>query len=74
MIRLKEMLNEGKTYRGVTIGDKFIWKQKKREMEVIDFLITKNWKGKVVETVVVATDSMNVKSRHPFASVVRNKI
>ena len=74
MIKLNDLLTEAKSMRGVTIGDKFINRSNKRELEVIDFYVTKNIKGKVVEAVVLAIDSMKVTSRHPFASVVRNKI
>ena len=74
MIKLNDLLTEAKSMRGVTIGDKFINRSNKRELEVIDFYVTKNIKGKVVEAVVLAIDSMKVTSRHPFASVVRSKI
>jgi hypothetical protein len=76
MIKLKDILilTEAKSMMGVTIGDKFINRSNKRELEVIDFYVTKNIKGKVVESVVLAIDSMKVTSRHPFSSVVRGKI
>ena len=74
MIKLKDLLKEAKSMRGVTIGDKFINRSNKRELEVIDFYVTKNIKGKEVESVVLAIDNMNVTSRHPFSSVVGGKI
>ena len=42
MIKLKDILTEAKSMKGVTIGDKFINRSNKRELEVIDFYVTKN--------------------------------
>ena len=46
MVKLKELLNEAPKMRNVTIGDKFISRQRKNdgELEVIDFYVTKNIK------------------------------
>ena len=76
MIKLKNILKEAKKMKGVTIGDKFIDRQRasKEPLTVIDFYVTKNIKGKVVEAVVLAINSMKVTSRHPFATVVRSRV
>jgi hypothetical protein len=46
MIKLKNILFEAKKMRGVTIGDKFIDRQRssKEPITVIDFYVTKNIK------------------------------
>ena len=76
MIKLKKILNEAPKMRNVTIGDKFISRQRKSEgeLEVIDFYVTKNIKGKVVDAKVLAINSLKVTSLHPFSSVVRGKV
>ena len=76
MIKLKDLLNEAPKMKNVTIGDKFISRQKKSdgELEVIDFYVTKNIKGKVVDAKVLAINSLKVTSLHPFASVVRGRV
>ena len=76
MVKLKELLNEAPSMRNVTIGDKFISRQRKSEgeLEVIDFYVTKNIKGKVVRATVLAINNLKVTSEHPFASVVRNRV
>ena len=76
MIKLKELLNEAPKMRNVTIGDKFISRQRKSdgELEVIDFYVTKNIKGKVVDAKVLAINSLKVTSLHPFSSVVRGRV
>jgi len=76
MIKLKYLLNEAPKMKNVTIGDKFISRQKKSdgELEVIDFYVTKNIKGKVVDAKVLAINSLKVTSLHPFASVVRGRV
>jgi hypothetical protein len=76
MIKLEDLLNEAPKMKNVTIGDKFISRQKKSdgELEVIDFYVTKNIKGKVVDAKVLAINSLKVTSLHPFASVVRGRV
>ena len=76
MIKLKDLLIEAPKMKNVTIGDKFISRQKKSdgELEVIDFYVTKNIKGKVVDAKVLAINSLKVTSLHPFASVVRGRV
>ena len=76
MIKLKELLNEAPSMRNVTIGDKFISRQRKSEgeLEVIDFYVTKNIKGKVVDAKVLAKNNLKVTSLHPFSSVVRGRV
>ena len=76
MLRLKELLNEAPSMRNVTIGDKFISRQRKSEgeLEVIDFYVTKNIKGKVVDAKVLAKNNLKVTSLHPFSSVVRGRV
>ena len=76
MIKLKKILNEAPKMRNVTIGDKSISRQRKHEgeLEVIDFYVTKNIKGKVVDAKVVAINNLKVTSLHPFPSVVRGRI
>tara|TARA_X000001382_G_C3094959_1_gene154782 strand:+ start:106 stop:342 length:237 start_codon:yes stop_codon:yes gene_type:complete len=76
MIKLKEILNEAPKMRNVTIGDKFISRQRKSDgdLEVIDFYVTKNIKGKVVDAKVLAINSLKVTSLHPFSSVVRGRV
>ena len=76
MIKLKELLTEAKKMRGVTIGEKFIDRQRssKEPITVIDFYVTKNIKGKVVRATVLAINNLKVTSEHPFASVVRNRV
>ena len=76
MIKLKEILKEAPSMRNVTIGDKFIHRQRKNQgpITVIDFHITKNLKGKIVDAKVLAIDSQKVTSLHPFASVVRGRV
>ena len=48
MVKLQELLNETPSMRNVTIGDKFISRQRKSEgeLEVIDFYVTKKYKRK----------------------------
>ena len=76
MIKLEELLNEAPSMRNVTIGDKFISRQRKSEgeLEVIDFYVTKNIKGKVVDAKVLAKNNLKVTSLHPFSSVVRGRV
>ena len=76
MVKLKELLNEAPKMRNVTIGDKFTSNQRKSdgELEVIDFYVTKNIKGKVVDARVLAINSLKVTSLHPFSSVVRGRV
>ena len=76
MIKLKKILKESPKMRNVTIGDKFISRQRKNEgeLEVIDFYVTKNIKGKVVDANVLAINSLKVTSLHPFSSVVRGRV
>tara|TARA_B100000131_G_C17801280_1_gene485624 strand:- start:229 stop:462 length:234 start_codon:yes stop_codon:yes gene_type:complete len=76
MLKLKELLNEAPSMRNVTIGDKFISRQRKSEgeLEVIDFYVTKNIKGKVVDAKVLAKNNLKVTSLHPFSSVVRGRV
>ena len=76
MLKLKELLNEAPSMRNVTIGDKFISRQRKSEgeLEVIDFSVTKNIKGKVVDAKVLAKNNLTVTSLHPFSSVVRGRV
>ena len=76
MIKLKELLNEAPSMRNVTIGDKFISRQRKSEgeLEVIDFYVTKNIKGKVVDAKVLAKNNLKVTSLHTFSSVVRGRV
>ena len=76
MLKLIELLNEAPSMRNVTIGDKFISRQRKSEgeLEVIDFYVTKNIKGKVVDAKVLAKNNLKVTSLHPFSSVVRGRV
>ena len=76
MIKLKKILKEAPSMRNVTIGDKFIDRQRKSQgpITVIDFHITKNLKGKIVDAKVLAINSQKVTSLHPFASVVRYRV
>ena len=76
MIKLKKILKEATKMRNVTIGDKFISRQRKYEgeLEVIDFYVTKNIKGKVVDAKVLAKNNLKVTSLHPFSSVVRGRV
>ena len=76
MIKFRELLNEAPSMRNVTIGDKFISRQRKSEgeLEVIDFYVTKNIKGKVVDAKVLAKNNLKVTSLHPFSSVVRGRV
>lgn len=66
------------TLRGVAIGDQFIPKGKaKKVYTVIDFLTTRNMKGEVVEQACVAEHEFlgqKIISRHPFSTIVLNKI
>lgn len=74
-ISIKNIPNPYMDYKGVSIGDRF--KRNKSIFTVVDFYITRNMAGDIVDSKVVAeTEYMKQKlrSEFPFATVKLNKI